>query len=756
VKVTAAPVSNGVSSILVAYNGSALPAMNNGNAVPAGVTFCNQPWQVESGAIQDGFMLATPMTNPGAFTSLFFVPNFLINPGSTTGNLTTSAAQAWGLNFLKALNPNQGPFTVTATLTGLGVGSTPINVVANMVYNGYGQAVGISIPLTAAQVGNGYAGTSTTGTIHLTETQPLHYLSGSTFVRNSALSLLNQSFTLTAPQVTDTTPPSIYGASLLPNASGGSFNSGWTNNGETMDTVGGTVAVTVTAQDSTCGLDHLELWVMTPTTHLDAPSATLGLVPPPYGPVATYKFTGTPQNAQTVTLSFANTFNMGTPGKVWHGVIGTLFVKAINAVGLVTGEYVLPAVGPGVDTRFYNPPSSGTVVINWTATTAPTTTNVVNGNGSGESLSYQTQQTRDLALTWTGTLVGPNGYSLPVNFTGTTVNGVFTQSLTVPNLAFGTYLLNIGSGSGQSVSQSLITIDQWNNPVGIMGAATAYAPPAETLPVSGSMTVNWSGTVGSTSTATWTGTLTGPNGYSKAVAFSQSVTPGAYGLLNQIVLTGLAFGAYTLTMTSPATTALPSTRSGYDQIEAFNSRGVTVATATISATGVVNGAVSCQTVYGTKIDVGYYKPAYDPDHQCVPAGTPVLLVDGTTVPIETLQEGMQVAALDEHTLEPMVATVTNMIITDDQPLILVKTAAGDLFCTPSHRVFRAEDRTWVNAELLAPGDTTLWVPKGCLTPTWVPVLSVEPTDRVETIYHMSVDQGHVFIAGGVPAHNKDK
>jgi hypothetical protein len=448
-----------------------------------------------------------------------------------------------------------------------------------------------------------------------------------------------------------------------------------------------------------------------------------------------------------VTLSFTNTFNMGTPGTIWHGVVGTLFVKAFNAVGLVAGEYVLPAVGPGVDTRFFNPSALGAVVINWTATTTPTVITAVNGTGDGEAIAYETQQTRDLALTWTGTLTGPNGFSLAVNFTGTTVNGVTTQSLTVPSLTFGTYLLSIGSGSGQAVATSIITIDEWNTPVGVMACSTTYAPAAVTLPLTGSITVNWSGNVGATGPATWTGTLTGPNGYSKDVAFSQSVTPGALRLLNSIVLSGLPFGTYTLTMTSPATTVLSSVWwNGYNRLSTRNSRSVTVATATISASGVVNGAVSCQTVFTENIDDNY--------NWCVPAGTPVLLADGTSIPIETLRAGMRVAALDEHTLMPMVATVTEMIAKEGEALNLLKTTAGDLPCTPSHTLYRGGSKTWVPANRLKPGDTTLWVPEGCFAPTSVWVLAVEATDRVETVYHMHLDQGHVYIAGNVPAHNE--
>lgn len=134
---------------------------------------------------------------------------------------------------------------------------------------------------------------------------------------------------------------------------------------------------------------------------------------------------------------------------------------------------------------------------------------------------------------------------------------------------------------------------------------------------------------------------------------------------------------------------------------------------------------------------------------CVPASAMVSMADGRLVPIEILPEGATVRAYDEHTWEPCVATVTRVHRFEDRALVTVRTHAGTLLCSEDHRLSR--NALFVRAGDLVPGDAVYWEIDDQLSIT--EVTGIESAGR-DTVYHLSLDRGHVWIADAVPAHNK--
>jgi hypothetical protein len=137
---------------------------------------------------------------------------------------------------------------------------------------------------------------------------------------------------------------------------------------------------------------------------------------------------------------------------------------------------------------------------------------------------------------------------------------------------------------------------------------------------------------------------------------------------------------------------------------------------------------------------------------CVPAGTPFLLADGTLTPIESVQVGAKAMAFDDKTGERVDAVVTNVYTHLGKELFRVSTDRGSLVCSGEHKLYSLERGAWVDASELACGDGTLWMGEDGMVDTGV--LGIESIGVHETVYHVSLDKGHVYVAGGVPAHNK--
>lgn len=145
---------------------------------------------------------------------------------------------------------------------------------------------------------------------------------------------------------------------------------------------------------------------------------------------------------------------------------------------------------------------------------------------------------------------------------------------------------------------------------------------------------------------------------------------------------------------------------------------------------------------------------------CFPAGTLVLMADGSTKAIEKVQEGDQVRAEDPSESQvvinrPVVQLHTNWT----QHLIHIMVSGdsgrieGELRVTGHHPIW-TQNRGWVYAQDLLIGDRLLDAQQG------MPVVSyVAPEDVICTTYNLTVQGAHTFfvLAGQIPVlvHNTD-
>lgn len=143
---------------------------------------------------------------------------------------------------------------------------------------------------------------------------------------------------------------------------------------------------------------------------------------------------------------------------------------------------------------------------------------------------------------------------------------------------------------------------------------------------------------------------------------------------------------------------------------------------------------------------------------CFPAGTPILLADGTEKAIETLQIGEQVKA---HDGAKQVTTTVLALITPSPKRVyeLLFDDGNTLTLTDSHPISTTEGWKSLSPEatkeenpglavsILQIGDCIHTVYGTCT------LLTVEPRDVVQ-IYNITVGAPHTFYASGVLVHNK--
>lgn len=139
---------------------------------------------------------------------------------------------------------------------------------------------------------------------------------------------------------------------------------------------------------------------------------------------------------------------------------------------------------------------------------------------------------------------------------------------------------------------------------------------------------------------------------------------------------------------------------------------------------------------------------------CTPAGTPFETAQGV-VPVETVQVGDLALAYDENTLKPHYARVTRVFVHENRQLYSVQTDRGELICSHDHRLALVTDVHSVKyppARELEAGDLIYYrLPSGVVVTALV--TKVTPLDRFETVYHCTLESGHVYVAGGFLAHN---
>ncbi len=121
---------------------------------------------------------------------------------------------------------------------------------------------------------------------------------------------------------------------------------------------------------------------------------------------------------------------------------------------------------------------------------------------------------------------------------------------------------------------------------------------------------------------------------------------------------------------------------------------------------------------------------------CFVAGTPVLLADGTSKPIEDMAVGDKVTAYDPGTGRAEAREVVRTFVHHDVPTYDVTLTSGEKVTTTQEHPFWVEGKGWTPAAQLHAGDQ-LRQPDG----STVPVASVAATGHTATVYNFEV-QGH--------------
>ncbi|MEV6451619.1 polymorphic toxin-type HINT domain-containing protein [Streptomyces anulatus] len=139
-----------------------------------------------------------------------------------------------------------------------------------------------------------------------------------------------------------------------------------------------------------------------------------------------------------------------------------------------------------------------------------------------------------------------------------------------------------------------------------------------------------------------------------------------------------------------------------------------------------------------------------------PAGTPVLMADGTSRPIEQIQTGDSVTATDPATDETGPRTVTRTIHTpNDRNFTELTLADGStLTSTSRHPYWSESERTWKDARTLSAGET-LRTPQN----TTATIAHTRDWRGLQDAYDLTVDDLHTYYVStgttDVLVHNND-
>ena len=124
---------------------------------------------------------------------------------------------------------------------------------------------------------------------------------------------------------------------------------------------------------------------------------------------------------------------------------------------------------------------------------------------------------------------------------------------------------------------------------------------------------------------------------------------------------------------------------------------------------------------------------------CFTAGTPVLLADGTSKPIEDIAVGDKVTAYNPDTGKTETRDVVRTFVHHDVPTYDVTLDTGEKVTTTSEHPFWVEGEGWTPATQLRAGDR-LRQPD-C---TSAEVASVRPTGQTGTVYNFEVAGLHDY------------
>lgn len=134
---------------------------------------------------------------------------------------------------------------------------------------------------------------------------------------------------------------------------------------------------------------------------------------------------------------------------------------------------------------------------------------------------------------------------------------------------------------------------------------------------------------------------------------------------------------------------------------------------------------------------------------CFPAGTPVVLADGSTLPIEQVRGGMLLMTRDQDRPEAgtWAGVVTQTFRREVDHLLRVHLAdGGSIDCTDEHP-FYAVDRGWTGSGSLRPGDRVL---AGLATGSEHDTVGVERVERIAggVVYNFEVATDHTYFVQG--------
>jgi hypothetical protein len=131
---------------------------------------------------------------------------------------------------------------------------------------------------------------------------------------------------------------------------------------------------------------------------------------------------------------------------------------------------------------------------------------------------------------------------------------------------------------------------------------------------------------------------------------------------------------------------------------------------------------------------------------CFLAGTPILIADGSTKPIETIHPGDQVLAYDKMTAAMRQAEITVPLQSHTADSYLV--INGTIRVTPTQPMLSGGK--WINAGDLRVGDSLTAAGGGA-----VPIETIWRHDEQVAVYNFQVGALGSYVAQGVIVHNKE-
>lgn len=136
---------------------------------------------------------------------------------------------------------------------------------------------------------------------------------------------------------------------------------------------------------------------------------------------------------------------------------------------------------------------------------------------------------------------------------------------------------------------------------------------------------------------------------------------------------------------------------------------------------------------------------------CFPAGTKVLLADGTEKSIEHVELGDLVAAFDPWDGSPQTGQVVGRMQHWANHLLEIEVGTRTLRVTPEHRIFIGADE-FVPADELEVGSRVWCSVGGSFAPLEVARIEALPEAQV-TVYNLDIGDYHTYVANGVAVHN---